>query len=60
MKHPMDHDDEGLAINGTPAIHGFYVFINDDESSELLDIAGPFDDEHDAVMAARRIEELAA
>lgn len=57
MRHPMDH---GVgAGEGTPSVQGFYVYMTDD-SNELFDVAGPFDDEYDAEMAATRAEEWAA
>ena len=55
----VGHGGDGGAQAGIPAVHGFYVYINND-NNETVDIAGPFDDELDAEMARRRIEECAA
>lgn len=57
MNSTLKRNDDGTADN-TVAVWGFYVFITD--NNELVDVAGPFDDEHDAEMAAKRAMEYAA
>lgn len=54
MRAPLESNVDGWA-GGTVAMHGYYVYLTND--GELVDIAGPFDDEYDAEMAARRAEE---
>lgn len=40
-------------LAGSVRVHAFYVYLRDDHG-ELLDIAGPFDDELDAELMAER------
>ena len=55
---PLDRDEDGHVVNGTHMIRAFFLELRDDDGA-VIDLAGPFDDEYDAEMAARRAREMA-
>lgn len=56
----LDRDYQGKVMPGSVVGWAYFVELYDDAGGELLDDAGPFDDEHDAEMMRRRALEQAA
>lgn len=57
-KKALDYCDAGVMPGSVWVDGGYYVFLT--SNGETVDVAGPFDDELDAELMAKRAEELAA